>query len=351
MVKPIALKEGDTIGVVAPSDAVERHDVEAGRRVVESWGLKVKVGKHVYAKVGDFTAGSAAERIEDLQTMLSDPDIKAVWAAGGGYAATEILPVLNKETIGTLKKNLKWFIGYSDVCLILNALTSFGMVSVMGPNLGGLSEWDKKSQSEIKQLLFGEVKAGMSLDGRCKPVWPGIAEGKIVVSNLETLILSFGTRFDPLMYGGGNIILGLEELDIDKSLLQRQIDTVLNHKKSDRIKGIFIGRLTNVREISYPEWGRKVTGEGLIAERVKKFGVPLVFCSDFGHPEWCYGSFQTIRYKFANRRFMPLPNGVQSRLTVDEKEAKLEILEDVCAREQVIAAAPEELATPAVDSN
>ena len=58
MIKPKALKGGDTVGVVAPSDAVEKAGMEESLEVIKSWGLKVKMGKHVYSKVGDFAAVS-----------------------------------------------------------------------------------------------------------------------------------------------------------------------------------------------------------------------------------------------------------------------------------------------------
>jgi muramoyltetrapeptide carboxypeptidase len=327
MSKPIRLQTGDWIGVVAPSDAVEKVDVEKSISILEKWGLKVRLGKHVYAKVGDFAAGTPEERMEDLNAMIYDPEVKCIWAAGGGYAASEILSVISQAAITHLRTQPKFIIGYSDVCLITNALSSFGLPSIMGPNLGGLYEWDDNSQDLLRKLLFGEEWSGISPEANWEGVLPGIARGKILASNLETLILSFGTRFDPIMYGRGDLILCLEELDIEKSTLQRQIDTILNHKKAKRIQGLIIGRLTNITEVSYPQWGMKVTPEGLITERVKRFGIPLAFCQDFGHPDWVYGKFTQIKYYFANKRFFPLPNGVMSQLTISKESSKLEFLE------------------------
>lgn len=328
--KPYSLIKGDYVGVVAPSDAVERSDVEKSVPILESWGLKVKIGKHVYAKVGDFAAGTPEERMEDLNAMIYDPEIKCIWAAGGGYAATEILSVLNQAAITHLKTQPKFMIGYSDVCLILNALTSFGLPSIMGPNLGGLYEWDKKSQDFLYKILFGQNLVGIGEEANWEAALTGEAKGRLLASNLETLILSFGSRFDPIMYGRGDLILCLEELDIDKSTLQRQIDTVLNHKRAKRIKGVVVGRLTNISEVSYPEWGRRVTPEGLITERIKRFGVPLAYCQDFGHPDWVYGKLTQIKYYFSNRRFFSLPNGVMSQLTITKENSKLEFLESLC---------------------
>ncbi len=330
MTKPYCVIEGDTVGVVAPSDAVDKHGVENSARILKGWGLKVKYGKHVFARVGDFMAGSAEERMEDLKTMIFDPEIKVIWAASGGYAATEVLPVFTRETVEHLRQYPKWLIGYSDVCLLLNALTSFKLASVQGTTLWGLADWDKDTQEAMRKLLFGESVSGIGPGYNWRPANLGIAEGIVVASNLEGLVFDFGTRFDPLMYGPDDIILALEELDIDKSTLQRQVDIILNHKRAKRIKGVIVGRLTNIKEVAYPEWGQKVTPQGLVEARIKKFGVPMAFLEDFGHAEWDYGRLSGVKKYFMNRKFLPLPNGIKARLTVTEKETKLEYLESVC---------------------
>jgi muramoyltetrapeptide carboxypeptidase len=327
MIKPKALKIGDVVGVVAPSDAVEKAGIEKSTKILEKWGLKVKYGKHIYSFVGDFTAGTAEERKEDLKEMIFNPDIKAIWCASGGYAATEVLPVFDRAAIAVFKEKSKWLIGYSDICLLQNALTSFNIISVMGPTLWGLSDWDSYSQEYLRRILFGEAVEGIGAQAKWKPSILGVAEGKLVACDLETLIYSFGTKFDPIMYGGGgDIILAIEELDIDKSLLQRQIDIILNHKKTSRIKGMVVGRLVNIRELSYPKWGKKVTPQGLIKGRVAPINIPLAFCDDFGHAEngWLH---------FGPERFISLVNGVKVRLTVEEKLCKLEYLESLCQKD------------------
>lgn len=327
MVKPSALKVGNMVGVVAPSDAVEKTGIEKSAKILEKWGLKVKYAKHIYSSVGDFTAGTAEERKEDLKGMIFDPEIKAIWCASGGYAATEVLPVFDREAIAIFKDRCKWLIGYSDICLLQNALTSFNVVSVMGPTLWGLSDWDSYSQEYLRKILFGEEVTGIGPQAKWKPAINGVAEGKLVACDLETLVYSFGTKFDPIMYGGGgDIILAIEELDIDKSLLQRQIDIILNHKKASRIKGMIVGRLVNIRELSYPKWGYNVTPQGLIKGRVAAINIPLAFCDDFGHAE---GGWMRL----VPERFISLVNGVKVRLTVEEKSAKLEYLESLCKTE------------------
>jgi len=139
--------------------------------------------------------------MEDLKAMIYDDEVKAVWAASGGYAVTEVMPVFNRETIEYLKSHPKWFVGYSDVCLILNVMTSLGMVSVMGPNIWGLDEWDKSGLEMLRKVLFGppsreasEGYGGIGTSANWKSGLAGVAEGRVVASNLELLILSFGTN-------------------------------------------------------------------------------------------------------------------------------------------------------------
>jgi muramoyltetrapeptide carboxypeptidase len=72
MIKPKTLKPGETIGVVAPSDAVDE-TIRESAGVVENWGFKIKYGRHIYSRIGDFSAGTAQERMEDLRTMIFDP--------------------------------------------------------------------------------------------------------------------------------------------------------------------------------------------------------------------------------------------------------------------------------------
>lgn len=331
-IKPKALQKGDVVGIVAPSDAVERSWVREGVKVLQSWGLKARLGKHLFASVGDFAAGSPEERREDLLKMIEDPEVKVIWCAIGGYAATEVLPVFTKEIVEKLRKNPKWFIGFSDVCVLLNALASFRMASIQGPNLTGLAEKDEKSREWVRKMLFGEVDLEIGSDGNWQSLIAGVAEGRLLVSNLDSLVTVLGTKFDPLMHGSGDLILGIEEWWIEKSTLQRQVDTILNHKRASRIKGMIIGRLVGIGESVYVKWGLKVTPEQLIEGRIRLRDktMPCAVLSDFGHPEeesWLQEKFPQWFKK--PERFMAIPNGINARLTVDPAGARLQFLEPI----------------------
>lgn len=331
--KPAALQKGDTIGVIAPSDAIEKKYISGGVKLIQEWGLKAKLGKHLFSVVGDFAAGTPEERRDDILKMIEDPEVKVIWAAEGGYAATEVLPVFTKEVVQKLRQNPKWFIGYSDVCVLLNALMSFKIVSVQGPNFSGLVDKDERSQLWLRRMLFGEVGMEIGSDANWKSYISGQVEGTLLVSNLDSLIATLGTRFDPLMHGSGDLILGLEEWWIEKSTLQRQIDMILNHKRSSRIKGMILGRFVGIGEYSYPVWGKKVTPEALIEGRIRfrGAGIPMATLSDFGHilePSWLESRFPKLVKPGV---FMALPNGIKVRLTIDAAGGRLQFLEPIAA--------------------
>lgn len=330
--KPPALNKGDVVGVVAPSDAVERGWIKVGVRKIAEWGLKAKLGKHLFSIVGDFAAGTPEERREDILRMIDDPEVRVIWAAEGGFAATEVLPVFTKDVIQKLRQKPKWFIGYSDVCILLNALTSFRIVNIQGPNLTGLVEKDERSLEWLRKMLFGETGLSIGEESRWTSMIPGEAEGTLLVSNLDSLITVLGTRFDPIMHGSGDLILGIEEWWIDKSTLQRQVDTILNHQRAGRIKGFLLGRLVGVGEDSYPEWGKKITPQALIEGRVRiKGGIPMAELADFGHPteeSWLTERFPKLKKP---ESFLGLPNGIKVKFTVEEKGARLTFLEPITA--------------------
>lgn len=329
-VKPKPLERGDTIGVIAPSDAIERGYLRQNIKIVSEWGLKVRQGKHLFSMVGDFAAGTPSERREDIERMIEDPEIKVIWAAEGGYAATEVLPVFTKENVEKLKKNPKWFIGYSDVCILLNALASFKIVSIQGPNFTGLFEKDEKSRTWLRRMLFGENSMEIGSDSKWNCLIPGEIEGQLLTSNLDSLVTVLGTRYDPLMHGSGDLILGIEEWWIEKSTLQRQVDTILNHKRANRIKGMVLGRFVGIGEYSYPVWGKDITAADLIEARVRlRGGMPLAQLLDFGHPEEDSWLAQRIPKLRKPQTFLALPNGIKVKFTVESSSARLTFLETV----------------------
>ena len=80
LITPPYLQKGDTIAIVAPAGILKnrKEAIDKAKELAESWGLKVVYGKHLFNQNNHF-AGTDAERCQDFQDALDNPNIKAIW--------------------------------------------------------------------------------------------------------------------------------------------------------------------------------------------------------------------------------------------------------------------------------
>lgn len=77
MIYPNALKQGDTVMIIAPSGAYNRKCIK-GVNVLQEMGLSVIIGKSVYEKYG-FLAGSDQVRLDDIHEAFTNNEVKAIF--------------------------------------------------------------------------------------------------------------------------------------------------------------------------------------------------------------------------------------------------------------------------------
>src|SRR5881628_2747070 len=95
ILKPPRLRRGDVIGLITPaSPPSDSRKVERAVRYLEKLGYRVAVGEHVGARHGYF-AGADEQRVADLNAMLNEPQVKAVFALRGGYGTPRLLPLVD----------------------------------------------------------------------------------------------------------------------------------------------------------------------------------------------------------------------------------------------------------------
>src|SRR5579862_7595003 len=78
IIQPSFLKQGDSVGIVAPARKISEQELLPAIKTLQGWGLKVKLGKHIYATHNQF-AGTDDIRRTDMQSMLDDADVKAIF--------------------------------------------------------------------------------------------------------------------------------------------------------------------------------------------------------------------------------------------------------------------------------
>ena len=157
LVKPPYLKIGDTIAIVAPAGILKNRQttILKAKTLAESWGLKVVLGKHIYNQNNHF-AGTDDARCQDFQDALDNPNIKAIWAARGGYGSVRILDMLD---FTQFKKYPKWIIGYSDITAFHNHIHNLGfetLHAMMPTSLEEKPEEITETIASFKKALFGD---------------------------------------------------------------------------------------------------------------------------------------------------------------------------------------------------
>lgn len=134
MIYPSFLKQGQTIGVTAPSAGVGRglDSYEASIAVLQEEGYRIHETASV--RVNDLRSADAATRARELEECFADPQNAMVMCAAGGDFLNEILPEIRWRQ---LTSHPKWCLGASDPTGILYPLTvSHDIATLYGMNAG-----------------------------------------------------------------------------------------------------------------------------------------------------------------------------------------------------------------------
>ena len=120
MIIPEKLKIGDKIGIISTARKITLEELKASTLILESWGLEIVLGQNLFEENNQFS-GTIEQRTADLQSMIDNDAIKAIFCARGGYGTVQIVDNIN---FPSLKKNPKWIIGYSDVTVLHSHLNN-----------------------------------------------------------------------------------------------------------------------------------------------------------------------------------------------------------------------------------
>lgn len=274
MIKPGRLKLGDTIGIIAPSRPVDKKKVLAGVKILESRGFKVKLGKNLYKKTY-YSAGSAKEKASDLNAMFEDKEVKAIICAAGGISATQIVDLIDYETI---KKNPKIFMGFSDITVLLLAIyKKTDLVTFHGPNLHGFRKIDKKALDFLFNLLMGK-ESQYFLPSDMDIIKKGKANGKLIGGNIHLSNSLLGSEYSPSY---DKAIWFWEELGENPATLNQKLYQFKLSGRLDKVSGMVIGHLSGCVDKKYKEDNRPI--KDIILELTKEYNFPIIKVPYFGH--------------------------------------------------------------------
>jgi muramoyltetrapeptide carboxypeptidase len=288
MLFPELLAKGNTIAVVAPARKIGMNDLHTARKIFSGWGLECLLSPALESNAHSYLSGTDAQRLQDLQSALDNPDISAIICARGGYGSTRILDQLD---LTAFRKKPKWVIGFSDITALHLLLRKNGIASIHGtmPILFG----DPGSRKSIQSLQ------SVMMNGVCEISSPSVSSnhlGKVtaetVGGNLSLLVDSFGTSTE--LETDGKILI-VEEIDEYFYKLDRMMTQFKRSGKLDRIKGLIVGHMTDIRETSLP-FGERV--EEIILNAIANVDCPVAFNFPSGHENpnlaWIHGGTATL---------------------------------------------------------
>ncbi len=248
--------------------------------------------------ITDYTAGSIAERLEDINSFLDDEEIDIIMTSIGGYNSNQLLEELDYNKI---EKANKLFIGYSDATAILNAIynktkkkTILGpaFVSFCDPNMfdESIDYFFKIINNETKfeykspqNYAYDEWFMKENYGPRdCKKhkgwnfIKNGIGKGILVGGNCETFLALSGTKYMPDLDGK---ILLLESIENEKlAKFERELTQIEQMGLLNSLKGIIIGQFSDEQGLENTEVLRK-----MIRRICAKFSFPIVVNTSFSH--------------------------------------------------------------------
>lgn len=289
-----------TIGIFATSSPFSAEKKISDFANLKSKGIKIIEAKNLRKNTGH-TAGSVMERVEALHELLKNKKVDILMAYWGGANTNQILPYLDYSLFAKFNKPI---IGFSDTSALLLAVNKFAkIVTFLGP--AGIT-FDKPDPFEytfnyFQKILIEKQKEVLIEDSKefaddqyflredsnhriknknigRKIFRHGFAKGKIIASNLQTLLTLAGTKFFPDLKGK---ILFLEEAEeADTKMIHRFFTHLSQVVDLNTLGGICIGRFMSQSGFSDTD-----SEEMVYKDVFKSVKIPVVYNLDFGHTD------------------------------------------------------------------
>lgn len=284
---PPRLRQGDTIGVVAPASHFDLKKFNRGIAVLESMGFNISIPEMLFDK-NKYFAGSDFKRAEMVNRYFADPTIKAIICARGGYGSIRTLSLLDYKII---QKNPKIFVGFSDISALLSTLyLKCRLVTFHGPTVTTIGNSDNKTKDSLLSIITSDEKPKIAIKGGTT-IYPGSSSGPVLGGNLRTLCHLLGTPFQPDFQ---ECILFLE----DRGEVPYRIDRMLSQMK---LAGCFNG-LAGLILGTFEDCGRDDIIR-LAIDIFKDDKIPILAGLEVGH----------------GKRNLVVPTGLHATIHTDKK--------------------------------
>lgn len=270
---PPKLSPGDKVSIISPASKIDRQIAERAAELLRQQGFRVEIGLHAFDKDGMF-AGSDLERATDMQKVLNDKSVKAVFFTRGGYGSIRTHQLINWSSFF---KKPKWLIGFSDITVFHAYLSRHNIASVHGV----MSAWFEQDEVLTDSFLrMMNMLMGDKPDYLLQPHElnrNGLASGILTGGNLSIIQSLRGTSLDISPKGK---ILFIEDIDEHHYHLDRMMQNLKAGGVLEQLSGLVAGYFTGMKDGETP-FGK--TAYQIIKDAVAEYRYPVVFGMQSGH--------------------------------------------------------------------
>jgi muramoyltetrapeptide carboxypeptidase len=302
LVKPPALRPGDTIGIVAPASNVKEADLEAGCAALRAAGYKTFYLDSILDRDLYF-AGRPGRRLRELEEMFEREEVRAILCARGGYGANYVLQDLDWKKIAS---HPKIFIGYSDVSCLLTQLVDSGLVTFHGPMAA--KDWVHADGVNLESWIAALTQTApwdIPVNDSVTTLAGGETEGRLYGGCLSILVASLGTAYE---IKTDDTILFMEDIGAKPYQIDRMLMQLKLAGKLDKVRGLIFGEMIDCMQAAYQDY----TLQEVIMRIVGELGMPVIYGVKSGH---------------VSSNNITLPLGVRAKLIAEKGEVSLRILE------------------------
>ena len=294
---PQNLSIGATIAICSTARKISVHELQPTITFLKENGFKVHLSKTIGTALHQFS-GSETQRLDDLQELLDDTNIRAILFARGGYGTVQILDGISWDNF---RATPKWLIGYSDLtALLIDSFSATSIGSIHGPMPINFNDNTLDAWKSLMSVLLHGPKNDLLWNGSDNDI-QGVATGVLVGGNLSVIYSLLGSNSLPDMT---NKILFIEDLDEYLYHIDRMLWNVKRNGIFDKIAGVIVGSFSSMHDNTTP-FGK--TAIEIIQDILSCYKFPVAFNAPFGHCE----------------DNQPLIVGANVQLTVSGKENSL----------------------------
>lgn len=276
MIFPNSIKEGCTLGIIAPAGPYKEKYLENIRYKLEGYGYHVRFGKSCYTSYKGYLSGEDKVRAKDIEDMFLDKCIDGIICIRGGYGTPRILELINYDVI---KKNPKVFIGFSDITALHIAFNQkSNLITFHGIMAGNSHIWDDFTYKSLIDAINMEkiLEIRNPNNEEIKTIVKGKCEGRLVGGNLSLITSTMGTQFE---IDTKDKILFIEEIGEPIYKIDRMITQLVLGGKFADCRGIIFGDFSECNKQNEEDFEL----EELLKDRIEQFNKPCICNLKSGH--------------------------------------------------------------------